>query len=172
MKASRWRHAGKPVLAAAGASSLVASLGATVTELGPWYQSLQKPAWQPPDWLFAPVWTVIFALIALSAAQAWLKMPKQRDWILGLYALNSFLNILWSALFFKLKRPDLALVELVPFWLSIALLITFVRPGSRLAAWLLVPYLAWVTFAGILNYEVARLNGFLDIAVIDGGRPT
>jgi translocator protein len=85
-----------PVLGAAAAALVVASLGATMTDLGPWYQSLQKPHWQPPDWLFGPAWTIIFALAAISAVVAWRNAPTDadREWIIGLFAINGILNIL------------------------------------------------------------------------------
>jgi benzodiazapine receptor len=149
-----------PLLVAAGAASLVAALGATLTELGPWYRSLAQPDWAPPDLLFPIAWTTIFALAALSATTAWRAMPStsEREWLVTLFALNGFLNLLWSLLFFRLQRPDWALVDVGLLWLSVLALILFVRRRSRLAAWLLVPYLAWVSVAALLNWEVVRLN--------------
>jgi len=149
-----------PIAVAAGSAILVASVGATMTDIGPWYQGLAKPSWQPPDWLFGPAWTLIFALAALSAATAWRDAPDQasREWMVGLFAINGVLNILWSALFFRLRRPDWALVEVAFLWLSVLALILLLRRYSRLAAWLLSPYLAWVTFAAVLNLAVVRLN--------------
>jgi len=149
-----------PVLVAAGAAILVAAVGATMTDIGPWYRGLAKPSWQPPDWLFGPAWTIIFSLAALSAVTAWRDAPDQasREWMVGLFAVNGVLNILWSALFFRLRRPDWALVEVVFLWLSVLALILLLRRYSRIAAWLLVPYLGWVAFAGVLNLAVVRLN--------------
>jgi tryptophan-rich sensory protein len=151
----------KPVLAAALAATVVATLGATVTELGPWYQALRKPAWQPPDWLFGPVWTLIFALTALAGALAWRSAPDRssREWIIALFALNGFLNVLWSLLFFRMHRPDWALIEVAFLWLSIVVLIVVSARFSRSASVLLVPYLAWVTFAAFLNFTIVKLNG-------------
>jgi benzodiazapine receptor len=149
------------VLGAAAAAVLVASLGATMTDLGPWYQALEKPSWQPPDWLFGPAWTLIFALAAIAGVIAWRRAEtdSQREWIIALFAINGTLNILWSALFFRLHRPDWSLIESVFLWLSVlALILAFYRYARR-ASWLLVPYLAWVTFAMILNYAIVRLNG-------------
>ena len=156
MRSYRWF----PVLVAAAAALLVASLGATFTDLGPWYQSLRQPAWKPPDVLFGPAWTLIFGLVAFSAFKTWDSTPDlaSRTWIVGLFCLNGVLNILWSWLFFRLQRPDLALAEVVLLLISIVALIVFVRPHSRTASWLLVPYLAWVTFAAFLNLAVVRLN--------------
>lgn len=150
----------KPVLVAAVGALAVAALGATVTDLGPWYQALRKPAWQPPDWLFGPVWTLIFGLCALSAITAWRYAPnaRAREWIILLFALNGFLNVLWSLLFFRARRPDWALLEVVALWFSIAILMFVLARTSRTASALLVPYLAWVSFAGVLNYAIVALN--------------
>jgi tryptophan-rich sensory protein len=152
----RWR----PIAAAAVAAMAVAALGASATDLGPWYQSLVKPSWQPPDWLFGPAWTLIYALAALSAALAWsaARDSRSRTRIVALFALNALLNVTWSELFFGLQRPDWALAEVGFLWLSILLLIVVLRRHSATASWLLVPYLAWVTFAAILNLAVVRLN--------------
>jgi tryptophan-rich sensory protein len=156
VKAGIW----KPVLVAALAAMVVATLGATVTDIGSWYAALRKPSWQPPDWLFGPVWTLIYALTAISGVMAWRKAPDRgtRDWILVLFALNGFLNILWSLLFFRLRRPDWALFEVVFLWVSILVPIIVLARFSKPASALLLPYLAWVSFAAYLNFVVVRLN--------------
>jgi tryptophan-rich sensory protein len=150
----------KPVSTAAGAALLVAILGGTMTDTGPWYQALEKPAWQPPDWAFAPAWTIIFALAAAAAAIAWRDAPdwRTRKWVAGLFALNGFLNVAWSLLFFQLRRPDWALAEVVLLWGSILQLVVYLGRFSPPAARLLLVYLAWVTFAAILNLAVVLLN--------------
>ena len=152
----RW----KPVLAALLGVIAIAGLGMLSTDLGSWYRGLQKPAWQPPDWLFGPVWTTIYALAAIAGVRAWRAAASQssRDWIIALFALNGFLNVLWSLLFFRLRRPDWALVEVGFLWASILLLIVVLGRHSRSAGWLLVPYLVWVGFAAVLNLSVVRLN--------------
>jgi tryptophan-rich sensory protein len=154
--ASRWTT----VLAGALAAAVVATLGASMTDLGPWYQALRKPDWQPPDWLFGPAWTLIFALTALSGITAWNRTADRvrREWIVGLFALNGFLNILWSALFFRVQRPDWALAEVVLFWLSILALMLGPTRHSGTARWLLLPYLLWVSFAAVLNLAIVRAN--------------
>ncbi|MBI1250419.1 MAG: tryptophan-rich sensory protein [Alphaproteobacteria bacterium] len=156
MTVARWR----PIAAAAGAASLVAVLGATVTDLGPWYQSLEKPSWQPPDQAFGLIWTIVFALTAAAGVIAWRRAPKgaAREWLLGLFALNGFLNVLWSLLFFRLQRPDWALIEIAPFWLSILALILACARHARVSVILLAPYLIWVSIAAVLNFDVVRLN--------------
>lgn len=152
----RW----KPVLLAALAALAVAGLGGLMTDIGPWYQALVKPSWQPPDWLFGPAWTAIFALSALAAARAWEDAPDRasREWMLALFALNAFLNVLWSLLFFRLRRPDWALLEVGLLWLSVLALIVVLSRYSPRAGWLLSPYLAWVAFAALLNFTVVQLN--------------
>ncbi len=150
-----------PVITAACAAILVATLGATMTDIGPWYQSLNKPSWQPPDWLFGPAWTIIFALAALSAIFAWrdARSDRDREWIITVFAINGTLNVLWSALFFRMHRPDWALMEVALLWLSILVPIIVFARYSKVASALLLPYLAWVTFAAFLNLEIVRLNG-------------
>ena len=149
---------------AAGAALLVAALGGAATDIGPWYLDLRKPSWQPPDWLFAPAWTAIFALTALAGLRAWQRTPDVagRGRVLAAYALNALLNISWSLpwslLFFTVQRPDWALAEVAALWLSVVLLIVVSGRRDRSAGWLLVPYLAWVAFAGVLNWSVVRLN--------------
>jgi tryptophan-rich sensory protein len=149
-----------PVFVGAGAAIAVAAVGGTLTDLGPWYQGLVKPAWQPPGPAFGVIWTVIYALSTASAVTAWraAQRPATRDWIIGLFALNGFLNVTWSLLFFRLRRPDWAMVEQAPFWLSILLLIAFLWRISRVSSLLLTPYIAWVTIAGVLNLAILRLN--------------
>jgi tryptophan-rich sensory protein len=150
----------RPVALAALAAVAVAALGALATDLGPWYQELRQPAWKPPDLLFGPAWTVIYALTALSALIALQATPTAaaRRSLLALFGVNAALNVLWSILFFRFQRPDWALFEVVPFWASICVLILATARISRLASGLLVPYLAWVSFAAVLNLAVVRLN--------------
>jgi translocator protein len=149
------------LIAAALLASVVAALGALVTDLGPWYYHLNLPAWKPPDWAFGPAWTVIFALAALSGYLSWVSGPRdaREARILALFLVNGILNIAWSVLFFRLHRPDWALLEVGLLWLSILGLIVLSAPRSPLASLLLVPYLLWVSFASVLNYSVVRMNG-------------
>jgi translocator protein len=151
----------QPVAIAASAALLVAVLGALMTDLGPWYQSLKQPPWKPPDWLFGPAWTLIFALAAVSGVLAWRNAPSDgyREWLLLVFACNGFLNVLWSLLYFRVRRPDWALAEVGLLWLSILALIALTSRSSKRAGWLLVPYLVWVTVAAVLNWATAGLNG-------------
>jgi benzodiazapine receptor len=155
------RRRGKAALGAAAAACVVAALGALSTDLGPWYASLKQPDWKPPDWLFGPVWTVIFALAALAGLRAGLRAPDaaSRRRIVLLFVLNGALNVLWSLLFFRAQRPDWALAEVGFLWASILLLMLVLGRHSRGAAVLLLPYLVWVAIAAWLNYAVVQLNG-------------
>jgi tryptophan-rich sensory protein len=149
------------VLTAGAAAIVVAVLGGSMTDLGPWYQGLAKPWFQPPDWLFGPAWTLIFALAALAGVTAWRSTSDgaTREWIIGLFALNGILNIAWTTLFFRFQRPDWALIEVAILWLSVLALVIYLGRVSRLAGALLLPYLIWVAFAGVLNYQIVQLNG-------------
>lgn len=150
-----------PTIIAALLAAVVAVLGATITDIDPWYRSLAQPRWGPPDAAYAVAWTAIFALNALGGVTGWLAAPnwREREWLLGLWALNGCLNILWSLLFFRLHRPDWALVEVLVLWVSVAALIIVTWRRSMTAAVLLIPYLLWVTFAGYLNMAIVNLNG-------------
>ncbi len=149
------------VIIGAVAAIAVAAIGGTLTDLGPWYQSLDEPSWKPPDAAFGPIWTVIFALAVVAGVLGWTNEPKTagRQRIIGLFAVNGLLNILWSLMFFKVRRPDLALVEVGALWLSVLALIITLYRRSGLASAVLVPYLVWVSIAAALNYEVVLLNG-------------
>ena len=139
---------------------VTAAGGALVTQLGPWYYELEQPAWKPPDWLFGPAWTTIFLLMAFAFVVSWEQLPTTggRLRLFGVFALNGGMNTLWSWLFFGRRRPDLALIEIVPFFGSIVLLTLTVAPLDRRAAWAFVPYLCWVMFAAVLNIAIVRRN--------------
>jgi translocator protein len=149
-----------PILVATGAAIMVGLAGGLLTDIGPWYRNLSKPSWNPPDWAFGPAWTLIFTLTATAAVLTWWVLPDgaSRTTMLMLYFANCFLNVAWSAIFFRMRRPDWALIELVLLWLSIAALIVFSLQWRPNVAWFLAPYLAWVTFAGVLNRAVVVRN--------------
>lgn len=133
---------------------------ATMSNVGGWYQTLIRPSWAPPDWVFGPVWTVLYVMMAVSAWLVW----RQDGWRaarrpLTLFLVQLALNSLWSAIFFGLRQPVWACVEIVVLWLAIAATLAAFWRRSRLAGAMLLPYLLWVTFATALNFEFARLNG-------------
>ena len=160
MHAAHDRGRTRAIATAALAALAAAGLGALSTDIGAWYASLREPTWKPPDLLFGPAWTLIYALAALAGVQAWTRTPDKpgRDGILIAFGLNAVLNVVWSLLFFRLRRPDWALSEVGLLWASIALLMVVLGRRRPSAAALLAPYLLWVAFAGVLNSEVVRLN--------------
>jgi translocator protein len=149
-----------PLVIAALSASLVAGVGATMTDTTGWYATLNKPSWNPPPAAFGIIWTIVFALIALAGVTAWRATPNRAasETLIGLFALNGFFNTIWTVLFFQLRRPDWAMAELVLFWISIVALIVVFGRYSRAAALLLMPYLIWVTIAGVLNWQIIQLN--------------
>lgn len=150
-----------PVLIAFLAASVIAAMGATMTQLGPWYHALVQPRWAPPDAAYGIAWTAIYALTALGGVTGWLTAPNSRvrEWLLGMFAFNGFLNVLWSVLFFQLHRPDWAVIEALALWLSVFGLILLIWRRSMTGAVLLLPYLLWVTFAAYLDMTIVKLNG-------------
>lgn len=150
-----------PIVIAGLAAVVVAMIGGTITNLGPWYEGLAKPDWTPPRPVFPIAWTIILALAAIAAVTSWraAATDKVSDTIVGLFALNGFLNLLWSLLFFRMQRPDWAFVEVVALWLSILALVIYCGRQSKLAGVLLLPYLVWVTIAAALNWQIVQLNG-------------
>jgi len=154
-----WSLTWTPTLTAALVAAGIAVAGARATRLGRWYRELRKPSWQPPDWAFGPAWTSIYVCCVLSVALAWPAMPAaQRPLYLAAWSLNLAANVGWSILFFQRRRPDWALTEVALLWLSIVGVMVVSATASRGAALWLAPYLAWVTFASVLNRAIVRLN--------------
>ncbi len=139
---------------------VVAAVGGLLTSfgVGDWYGSLQKPAWNPPSWLFGPVWTALYITMALAAWMVWMRHAPSAKLALTLWAVQLALNLIWSALFFYMRQPGWAFLEIIVLLAAIAATaITFFRVSPWAAA-LLIPYLAWVSFASFLNYTIWRLN--------------
>jgi tryptophan-rich sensory protein len=133
--------------------------GGVLTKLSPWYYALRQPKWKPPDWAFGPVWTSIFICLSFAIAYAWdAGTAAQRIAILCAVGINGALNMTWSALFFTLHQPKLAFIELIFFWFSIVGLLVVLGGISGTALILLLPYILWVTTAGVLNFQIVRLN--------------
>jgi translocator protein len=140
--------------AAGAAAALIGGLGVAGTAAE--YQRLQQPSWAPPSWLFGPVWTVLYVLIAVSGWLVW----RRAGWTTALtvYAVQLALNAAWTPIFFGFGRYGLALVDIVALWLVIGATVWLFRPISRAAAALLLPYWAWVTFATALNASIWHAN--------------
>jgi tryptophan-rich sensory protein len=138
----------------------VLGVGGAMTSVGPWYQQLRKPSWNPPNWIFGPAWTIILGLAAWAGVDAWENaiLPEDQINILTLFGINIVLHMAWSPLFFNLQRPDWALFEIPLLWLSILSLIIGLAPLSSISTGLLMPYLLWVSFAAFLNYTIVRMN--------------
>ena len=140
------------------AVAAVASFGAWFTP-GSWYEALAKPSWNPPNWLFGPVWSVLYVMIAISGWLIWSQRARVAiGFALSLFAFQLVLNALWSALFFGLHRIDWAAIEICVLWAMIGFLIRISWKISRPAAYLLLPYWLWVSFAAFLNLTVWQLN--------------
>ncbi|SKB00970.1 TspO and MBR related proteins [Prosthecobacter debontii] len=126
---------------------------------GEWYAALEKPSWNPPSWLFGPVWTVLYIVMAIAAWLVWKKgefkfQAKPLTW----YFIQLGLNAAWTPLFFGAHELLASLVVLAALWVAILMTVLLFRPASSVASNLMIPYLAWVTFASSLNYEIWRLN--------------
>lgn len=132
---------------------------ATTPEIDTWYRTLEKPSWNPPDYIFGPVWTTLYVLMAIAAWLVWKPAGFQAAAVpLSLFALQLGLNIVWSWIFFGMHKTGFAFAEIIVLWLAIvATTFTFAH-HSKVAAWLMSPYLAWVTFASVLNFTIWRLN--------------
>lgn len=125
-----------------------------------WYATLIKPSFQPPSWLFAPVWTILFILMGVAVFLVWRKGLEQRQVkiAIGVFIVQLILNTLWSIIFFGQQNPAGAFLEIIFLWIAIIATIFIFAKISRAAAWLLIPYILWVSFAGFLNYTIWQLN--------------
>lgn len=150
-----------PVVAALGWFGITFIAAVIGSQAGPgsWYAALNKPSWNPPNWVFGPVWTYLYVTMALAAWRVWRRGGwTNRRTSLLMYLLQLILNAFWSPIFFGLQQPGLAFVEILLLWAAIVgTLVLFLRV-DRLSGILLVPYLAWVSFAAFLNFTLWRLN--------------
>lgn len=133
-----------------GFVAFVGSLFTSKSVNSEWYNQI-KPSITPPNFVFPVVWTALFILIAVSLYYAWMS-SKNKKLLACVYGLNFDLNMLWSFLYFGIKNPAAAFYQIIILWISIVLMIYYVRKIDKRAAWLLVPYLLWVSFAGVLNF--------------------
>ena len=134
--------------------------GLTVNSISSWYVTLNKPWFNPPNWLFGPTWTLLYTLMGIGVYLIWKKSKKNEMAKKGVkvFFIHLLLNALWSPGFFGIKQTCLALIIIVAIWTMIVWLIKIWGKVSKTASWLLVPYLAWVSFATILNFAIWRLN--------------
>jgi translocator protein len=139
--------------------AIVACIGAligTQTQPGAWYEQLQKPPLNPPNWVFGPVWFTLYVLIAIAGWRIWMDDPKSTA--MKFWGAQMLLNWAWSPVWFGANMPWLAFAIIVAMWLSIVGFIVTARKRDTISAWLFVPYLAWVSFATYLNLSIALLN--------------
>ena len=153
----------RSLLALAGSAAAafgVAGIGGVVTarSVDTWYRGLDKPSWTPPDRVFGPVWSLLYGAQAVAAWLVWRSGGEERAPALQLYGAQLTLNLGWTLLFFGLRRPGWAVLEIAVLWVAIAATIAAFRRRSRAAAWLLLPYLTWVSFALALTVAVWRRN--------------
>ncbi|MFH0739626.1 MAG: TspO/MBR family protein [bacterium] len=132
----------------------------TTPAIGSWYATLAKPSFNPPNWIFGPVWTALFFLMGVALYLVWSSNNSSaggKKTAVLVFFQQLALNILWSVLFFGMQNPMLAFVEIIVLWLAILMTIFYFAKISKTAAWLLVPYILWVSFAGFLNFSIWRL---------------
>ena len=148
------------IIAAIAWAVILGGAGGLLTDIGPWYRDLEKPSWQPPDWLFGPAWTIILGLAAWAAILAWDQANSQsgQAMLIAVYGTNFLFHLLWSPLFFKYQRPDWALIEVVFLWLSVVAMLYLTWSFAPLAGVLILPYFLWVSFAALLNAKIVQLN--------------
>jgi len=139
------------------AAGLIGSIF-TIPAISSWYKSLQKPFFNPPNWIFSPVWIFLFLLMGISLYLVWNRGARENQKAIIIFGVQLVLNILWSIIFFGLKSPGLAFLEIIILWLAILLTIISFYKISKTAGLLLVPYILWVSFALILNFSIWQLN--------------
>ncbi|HEX5655367.1 MAG TPA: TspO/MBR family protein [Chitinophagaceae bacterium] len=132
----------------------------TASGVDSWYTTIQKPSWNPPNWIFGPVWTTLYIMMGIALYLVWKSGSDERvkKIALILFAFQLILNFLWSFIFFDQQQPGWAFLEILILWVFILLTIFAFARVNKAAAWLLVPYISWVSFAAILNYTIWQLN--------------
>ncbi|MHB1456558.1 MAG: TspO/MBR family protein [Armatimonadota bacterium] len=131
----------------------------TISSVNDWYVTLKKPLWNPPSWLFGPVWTALYMLMAVAAWIVWRQAGQASVVIpLAIFGIQLSLNLAWSIIFFGRHEIGLAMIDIMLLWLAILATIIAFKNVNPIAGWLLVPYLLWVTFAGALNFTIWQLN--------------
>lgn len=150
------------LVAAIGVSELAGIIGSVFTApaIEGWYAGIIQPELNPPSWVFGPVWTTLFALMGIAAFLVWKKGLNHRGVkiALGAFIFQLVLNTLWSIIFFGFQSPGAAFIEIIFLWLAILATIIAFAKVSKPAAWLLLPYILWVSFAAYLNYSIYVLN--------------
>lgn len=123
-----------------------------------WYVDLNKPSFNPPSWVFGPVWTILYLMIGISLYLVWVDKAKDKNLAYYAFGIQIFLNTIWSMLFFGLRNPLLAFIEIIFLWIAIVVNIVYFYKINKKAAYLLIPYILWVSFAAVLNFSIFYLN--------------
>ena len=146
----------------------------TASGISGWFQTIEKPAWQPPNWVFGPVWTVLYLMMGIALFLIWKKeAPKTiKRMAITVWIIQLVFNFFWSFIFFQKHQLDWALGEILVLWFFILLTILFFARISKTAAWLMVPYISWVSFASLLTFTIYELNKDATAqSTAPGGRP-
>lgn len=156
-----WLTSYAPTIFAVVWGVFLAVSGAWATDVGEWYRELRQPAWKPPDWVFGPMWTTIFICAGVAFVKA---CDRANDYqairlLIILYIVNGLFNLLWSILYFRMRRPDWALIEVIGLWLSVLVILLAPLSYSPTSSWLIGPYLIWVSIALYLNWTNVKVNG-------------
>lgn len=153
-------HTWLPLLGFIGAALLAGAIGswATLENVRSWYPTLNKPAWNPPNWIFGPVWTTLYVLMGVAIWRVWRAGGPAAERLVRVYFTQLFVNALWSVLFFGIKQPAWALADIAGLWLLLAWLLGGLWRIDRIAGWLWLPYVLWVSFATALNLAIVQLN--------------
>jgi tryptophan-rich sensory protein len=132
----------------------------TASNVGGWYQTIAKPSWNPPSWVFGPMWTTLYIMMGIALFLVWRSNADEavKRTALWIFGAQLVFNFFWSFIFFYLHQPGWAFAEIIAMWVLILLTIFAFAEVNITAAWLLVPYISWVSFAGILNYTIWRIN--------------
>lgn len=139
---------------------IAGGLGAlvTISSVGSWYQTIEKPSFNPPSWIFGPTWTLLYIMMGVSLYLIWKSNHPFKKKALWLFGIQLFLNAIWSPVFFGLESPILGLIVIIPLWVMILVCIRAFFPIDKWASYLLIPYLLWVSFATVLNASIWYLN--------------
>jgi len=130
----------------------------TATSVSTWFTTLVKPSFSPPNYLFGPVWTVLYILMGISLYLVWQSKSKLKNKAISVFSVQLILNLLWSIIFFGMRNPGLAFIEIILLWISIVTTMIYFNKISRKSMYLLIPYILWVSFASVLNYAIFVLN--------------
>lgn len=133
----------------------------TTPKIATWYQDIVKPSFNPPNYLFGPVWTILFVLMGISLYIIWTSKYKNKAYkkeVIIIFAIQLIINIFWSVLFFRLESPMLAFFEIIALWIAILATIIGFYKISKIASLILIPYILWVSFASVLNFFIWKLN--------------